>query len=158
MPFLQAMLTAASSSNATMYVASAYRSFGTQAALKSEYVMTYGEGANTFSADQGYSEHQLGTTVDLITTGMGGELTTDFAKTDAFKWLQANAYKYGFEMSYPEGNSYYQYEPWHWRFVGVKLTNYLHKNSMNFYDMDQRAIDAYLPDLFDPITSSATAS
>lgn len=148
LPYLENMIAAAKADGVTIYVASAYRSFGTQSALKSEYTVQYGEGANTFSADQGYSEHQLGTAVDLITTGMNGELTQSFDATAAYTWLQNNAYKYGFEMSYPKGNSYYVYEPWHWRFVGVQLATYLHDDHMNFYDMDQREIDTYLANLF----------
>ena len=149
LPYLENMIAAAKNDGITMYVASAYRSFGTQATLKADYVMSYGEGANAFSADQGYSEHQLGTTVDFIAPGMDGQLTDAFDKTAAFNWLKQNAYKFGFEMSYPQGNSYYVYEPWHWRFVGVKLATYLHDNNENFYDMDQRDIDTYLVDLFD---------
>ncbi len=150
MPFLKNLLTAASSSRVMMYVSSGYRSFGTQEKLKSEYTVKYGEGtANSFSADQGYSEHQLGTTVDFITGGFHGELTNAFDTTDAFKWLAENAYKYGFELSYPKGNEYYVYEPWHWRFVGVKLATYIHDNTKNFYDMDQRDIDTHLADFFD---------
>jgi D-alanyl-D-alanine carboxypeptidase len=87
--------------------------------LKSQYRVTYGAGtANSFSADQGYSEHQLGTTVDFTTPKVGGTLT-GFDKTDSYKWLQNNAYKYGFILSYPSSNGYYIFEPWHWRFVGL---------------------------------------
>lgn len=154
-PFLKAMLDGAKADGITIYVASGYRSFGTQETLKSEYVVEYGAGtANAFSADQGYSEHQLGTAVDLITTGLDGELTDAFDGTEAFQWLTQNAYRYGFEMSYPQDNPYYVYEPWHWRFVGIKLATYLHANNLEFYNMDQRAIDAYLSDLFDNTPSS----
>ncbi|MFN9165469.1 MAG: D-alanyl-D-alanine carboxypeptidase family protein, partial [Pseudanabaena sp.] len=42
-----------------------------------------------------------------------------FEKTPAFQWLQNNAAKYGFEMSFPPNNPQgVMYEPWHWRFVG----------------------------------------
>ncbi|MFH1704471.1 MAG: M15 family metallopeptidase, partial [Patescibacteria group bacterium] len=101
-----------------------------------------------FSADQGYSEHQLGTAVDLITTGLGGK-TDGFENTTAYQWLLSNAYRFGFVLSYPNGNSYYSYEPWHWRFIGVKLATYLHDNKLNFYDADQRSIDTYLINIFD---------
>ncbi len=148
-PFLKNMIDAAKASGVTLYVSSAYRSFGEQQSLKSAYTVVYGAGtANSFSADQGYSEHQLGTTADLITTGIGGTLD-GFDGTAAYTWLLANAYRYGFELSYPKNNSYYVYEPWHWRFVGTKLTAYLHDNNLHFYDMDQRTIDDYLISIFD---------
>ncbi len=150
LPHLQKMLATAKSAGVNFYVASAYRSFSRQQQIKSDYAVTYGEGtANTFSADQGYSEHQLGTTADFIKSGSGGELSEDFENSDAFTWLTQNAYKYGFTLSYPKGNSHYVYEPWHWRFVGVKLATHLHNNNKGFYDLDQRDIDTYLANLFD---------
>ncbi|MBU1557924.1 M15 family metallopeptidase [Patescibacteria group bacterium] len=148
-PYLQNMLNKAKSENVELYVYSAFRSFDTQEALKSQYAITYGSGtANQFSADQGYSEHQLGTTVDLITTGIDGTLS-GFDETNAYSWLLQNAHKFGFVLSYPENNDYYMYEPWHWRFVGVKLATYLKNNNKHFYDLDQREIDEYLISIFD---------
>lgn len=147
-PFLNDMLDAALDDNVKIWVVSAYRSFGTQAALKNSYSVTYGTGANAFSADQGYSEHQLGTTLDFTTEGINGGLD-GFDATAAYTWLQKNAYKYGFILSYPQNNSYYEYEPWHWRFVGQDLAKYLHTKGVNFYDVDQRTIDTYLISIFD---------
>lgn len=147
-PYLKNLLKAAGAAGETIYVRSAYRSFDEQASLKSGYTVTYGSGANAFSADQGYSEHQLGTTLDFITTGLGGQLD-GFDGTAEYQWLLKNAYKYGFVLSYPQGNQYYVFEPWHWRFVGVKLATYLHNIGKNFYDIDQREIDQYLINIFD---------
>lgn len=145
---LMDLLDSAKNNGITIYVKSAYRSFAEQQSLKSLYSVVYGAGANAFSADQGYSEHQLGTTVDLITTGLGGQLD-GFDKTIAFRWLNENAYRFGFILSYPKGNQFYVYEPWHWRFVGVKLAKYLKETGKNFYDLDQREIDTYLINIFD---------
>lgn len=148
-PYLENMLKASLAANLEIYVYSAYRSFDEQNALKNQYVVVYGAGtANQFSADQGYSEHQLGTTVDLITTGIGGTLE-GFDETTAYHWLLENAYKFGFILSYPADNDYYIFEPWHWRFVGVKLATDLHNTDKNFYDLDQREIDEYLVNLFE---------
>lgn len=147
-PFLEDLLEDAEDDDIDLRVVSAYRSFGTQAALKSQYSVVYGSGANQFSADQGYSEHQLGTTVDLTTPTLNGVLD-GFDATTAYTWLQKNAYKYGFVLSYPPGNAYYQFEPWHWRFVGVELAKDLNRAKKYFYDMDQRDIDAYLVNIFD---------
>ena len=135
--------------NVSLEISSAYRSFGTQSSLKSSYLVTYGSGANQFSADQGYSEHQLGTAVDLTTSGLKPVLDISFDKTPAFDWLTKYAYRYGFILSYPKNNAYYQYEPWHWRFVGVELATRLHNDGINFSDMDQREIDKYLASIFD---------
>ena len=147
--YLEKMLAAAKADGVDIYVDSAYRSFAVQSSLKNQYVVTYGAGtANQFSADQGYSEHQLGTTLDLITTGTGGQLI-GFDKRPAYDWLMKNAYRFGFVLSYPKNNGYYIFEPWHWRFVGVKLATDLHDKNGYFYQMDQRAIDDYLSSFFD---------
>jgi LAS superfamily LD-carboxypeptidase LdcB len=147
-PFLEDLLAGAKDDGVDLLVASAYRSFTRQAALKTSYRVTYGTGANAFSADQGYSEHQLGTTVDFTTSAIGGGLV-GFDKTEAFAWLNDHAYRYGFILSYPKTNTFYQYEPWHWRFVGRDLARRLHEDGKHFYDLDQRDIDQYLVSLFD---------
>ena len=105
-PFLNRLMGAAEEAGLDLKITSAYRSFDTQESLKSNYKVTYGSGANQFSADQGYSEHQLGTTVDFVT---GSATFNGFEKTEAYNWLKANAYKYGFIISYPEENNYYQF-------------------------------------------------
>ncbi len=147
-PFLEDLLEAAASDGHALKVASAYRSFGDQASLKAGYRVRYGSGANAFSADQGYSEHQLGTTVDFTTPAVGGTFA-GFDKTEEYEWLKDNAWRYGFVLSYPPKNSYYQYEPWHWRFVGRELAERLQDDNDWFYDLDQRVIDGYLLELFD---------
>ena len=147
-PYLLDMMNDAKRHGANLLVISGFRSFGDQSSLKSSYKFTYGSGANQFSADQGYSEHQLGTTVDFTSFDLGADFGS-FGKSKEYEWLLDNAYKYGFIISYPEGNAYYQYEPWHWRFVGRSLAERLHEEKQNFYDLDQRQIDAYLIKLFD---------
>jgi D-alanyl-D-alanine carboxypeptidase len=67
------------------------------------------------SALPGFSEHHLGTTLDLH-AGDGPALEESFGDTEAFAWLQARAHRYGFRLSYPRGNPLgVAYEPWHWR-------------------------------------------
>ncbi len=145
---LKDLLTDAQEDGINLLVVSAFRSFDEQKSLKNAYTTVYGSGANAFSADQGYSEHQLGTTADFTTTEIGGGLT-GFENTEAYAWLQKYAHKYGFALSYPKDNAYYVFEPWHWRFVGEDLADDLHDDGKFFYDMDQREIDKYLISLFD---------
>ena len=148
-PHLEDLLEDAKDDAIPLYIKSAYRSFDEQEALKGQYTVVYGAGsANQFSADQGYSEHQLGTAVDFITTGTGGALA-GFEQTAAYQWLLKNAHTYGFILSYPKDNGYYIFEPWHWRYVGVRLAKDLNTDGEYFYDLDQRKIDEYLVSLFD---------
>ncbi len=149
LPYLEKLLVAARVDGIDLLIASAFRSFETQISLKSEYKVVYGAGtANQFSADQGYSEHQLGTAVDFTTPSVGG-VFSEFQTDPAYEWLLANAYKYGFILSYPERNVFYKFEPWHWRFVGAELAKRLHTDKEYFYDLGQREIDEYLIKLFD---------
>lgn len=147
-PFLEDLLKDARRDGIDLRIISAFRSFDEQKDLKTQYSVTYGTGANRFSAEQGYSEHQLGTTVDFSTEELGVNYTS-LDQTEAFEWLENNAHKYGFILSYPKENEYYQYEPWHWRFVGEKLAEDLDEEKEYFYDWDQREINKYLIDLFD---------
>ena len=147
-PYLEDLLKRATRDDINLQIISGYRSFGEQTSLKSGYKFTYGAGtANQFSADQGYSEHQLGTTVDFTTTSVDATFK-GFELTPAYQWLTDNASRYGFTLSYPKGNNYYFFEPWHWRFVGVKLATKLQRDNNHFYDLDQRVINQYLVDLF----------
>lgn len=147
-PYLESMIREANAAGIPLTVLSAYRSFGTQATLKANYKVQYGTTeANKFSADQGYSEHQLGSTVDF-TTPANGELLDRFAKTPAHTWLLNNAHRYGFILSYPPGNKFYKSEPWHWRFVGIELATKLYTDHKYFYDLDQREINTYLAKIF----------
>ena len=69
------------------------------------------------NAPPGYSEHHTGCALDVGTPGCP-PLEEAFESTPAFAWLQANAGRYGFRLSYPRNNRYgYLYEPWHWRWT-----------------------------------------
>jgi len=76
------------------------------------------------SAPPGHSEHHTGYAVDI---GDGAAPATNlqatFDQTKAFRWLQANAARFGFEISFPKDNVQgVSYEPWHWRFVGDRTS------------------------------------
>src|SRR3989338_1397574 len=92
-PYLQKLLDDARGSGVEMKIVSGYRSFETQKDLKSKYKVTYGSGANKFAAEQGYSEHQLGTTVDFTTPLLGSSFEK-FDTTTSYFWLTENAYKF----------------------------------------------------------------
>ena len=72
------------------------------------------------SAPPGYSEHHTGYAIDLGDARVPTtHLSPKFENTAAFRWLEKNAAKYSFELSFPRDNPQgISYEPWHWRFVG----------------------------------------
>ncbi|WP_299486748.1 M15 family metallopeptidase [Acaryochloris sp. IP29b_bin.137] len=72
------------------------------------------------SAPPGRSEHHTGYAIDIgDATKTNTHLEVTFEETRAFNWLQKNAPRYSFELSFPKGNAQgVSYEPWHWRYVG----------------------------------------
>ena len=72
------------------------------------------------SAPPGHSEHHTGYAVDIGDGAVPAtNLQANFENTKAYQWLQANAARFSFEMSFPKDNIQgVSYEPWHWRFVG----------------------------------------
>ena len=119
---LQRLFRDASSAHINLIVDSPYRSYAEQAALYASYVQQYGQAAtDRFSAKAGHSQHQLGTAIDFSTLEIADRLDQSFATTKAGIWMAANAYRYGFSLSYPQGEEAvtgYEFEPWHYRYVG----------------------------------------
>jgi D-alanyl-D-alanine carboxypeptidase len=106
-------------------VVSPYRSYGTQVATYNGWVSRLGQAqADRQSARAGYSEHQTGLAVDIDTA-----ISESFGATPAGLWLAANSWRYGFIVRYPQGQEAvtgYEYEPWHFRYLGVPLATEMH--------------------------------
>ncbi|MCL2194372.1 MAG: M15 family metallopeptidase [Oscillospiraceae bacterium] len=63
------------------------------------------------------SEHETGLAMDI------GQISMNFSNTAAYRWLLQNAHNFGWILRYPPNSiqyTYVNYEPWHWRFVGVE--------------------------------------
>lgn len=108
-----------------IFIASGYRSFDLQQMYYSNYVRVSGQAeADKYSAKPGTSEHQTGIAFDISLSDRSCYLEACFGETKAGQWLASNAYKYGFILRYPADKTTttgYQYEPWHFRFVGKDL-------------------------------------
>ncbi len=102
-------------------ITSAYRSYAYQESLFNQYLAQNNydyEYVATFSNPPGSSEHQTGLCADLHNLTSAD---VKFGKTEAFKWLRDNCYKFGFILRYPEDKTEVttiSYEPWHYRYVG----------------------------------------
>jgi D-alanyl-D-alanine carboxypeptidase len=109
---------------------SAYRSYSAQKSVYAGWVSSLGKkGADLTSARPGYSEHQTGLAIDISAKPAKCALQACFAKTAQGKWLAKNAWKYGFVLRYPKGETAvtgYEFEPWHYRFVGKDLAKEYH--------------------------------
>lgn len=127
------MAEAALSQNYTIRAMSSYRDYAYQNTLYNNYAKRDGvEAADTYSARPGYSEHQTGLAVDVDN---GKIYFTNFENTEEFNWMQKNAYKYGFILRFPKDKvleTGYQYESWHYRYVGKEIAKYIHDNNLCF--------------------------
>ena len=116
-----------------LIITSSYRDYNFQKELWDSYANQKGdEWADSVSARAGYSEHQTGYTLDIVTYNAN---MSSFETTDEFKWLQDNAYKYGFILRYPkdkEDITGYSYESWHYRYVGKDVATKIKKLGITF--------------------------
>lgn len=153
-----AMTTAAKSFGVTLKIYSGFRSFDSQCStyaskfakfkdkFKTEEELT--KYVQSISAVPGRSEHQLGSTLDLVYPSLGPTLSYPDIKERCpqnkcteYEWLLNNAQNYGFAMSFPryykdlkkESNPItgYIFEPWHWRYVGVDAATEIYKISQD---------------------------
>lgn len=127
------MIAAAKEDGINLKVLSAYRTVNYQKKLfernvksrMEDYGMSYEEAYYDTSiniAPPGGSEHNAGLAADIITEN-DWDTYTGFEDTDEFAWLQIHAPEHGFILRYLKGKediTGYIYEPWHYRYVGVK--------------------------------------
>jgi D-alanyl-D-alanine carboxypeptidase len=120
---LSDMAAAARAEGITLLVSSAYRSYEYQEQVYNRIVREMGrEAADRESARPGYSQHQTGLTADF------GSIDDSFAQTTAGRWMTANAGRFGWSLSYPNGYEAvtgYRWESWHYRYVGVPLASFI---------------------------------
>lgn len=103
-----------------LYALSGYRSKEEQTTLWNQQVAKQGseEAAAKISAPPGYSEHHTGYAID-IGTSPSTDLSSSFESTPAYKWVQQNGKRYGFEQSFTgQPGQGADEEAWHYRFVG----------------------------------------
>lgn len=131
---LKAFLKLASDAKKLGYnitLVSGYRTYEYQENLFNYYVFEKGiDYALNASAKPGHSEHQTGLSIDIAGSNLD---YNKFEDSKEFDWVLNNAYKYGFILRYPKGSEYitgYKYEPWHYRYVGLKHAKYIHKKNI----------------------------
>ena len=113
---LEEMARAARADGITLLASSTYRSYEYQVGVYRRNVEQMGQAvADRESARPGASQHQLGTVVDF------GSITDEFAQTKAGRWLDENAHRFGWSLSFPQGYedvTGYRWECWHYRYLG----------------------------------------
>lgn len=136
------MATAAKGQGYTIRAISAYRSYEYQKGLYDSYVKKDGtEKADTYSARPGFSEHQTGLVVDIDN---GTVDYNNFENTKEFKWMEENAHLYGFILRYPKDKECitgYDYESWHYRYVGKEIATFIRNNNLTYDEYYVRYIE-----------------
>jgi zinc D-Ala-D-Ala carboxypeptidase len=133
---LKALVAAATADGEELVVASAFRSYLHQRYTHERLKSIYGSGADAMSASPGHSQHQLGTAVDFTNAVAAYQVQPIFGQTSAAWWLQNHATEYGFVLSYPprKDQTGYQYEPWHYRYIGVENAGRLQKSGLTLQE------------------------
>jgi len=120
---LEEMAAAARADGVTLLASSAYRSYDYQEQVYNRLVRQMGQAAaDRESARPGHSQHQTGLALDF------GSIDDSFAQTPAGRWMAANASRFGWSLSYPDGYEAvtgYRWESWHYRYVGRNLAAFI---------------------------------
>lgn len=127
------MWQAANKEGLLFVVQSSYRDYDHQKNLYDRYSNREGKNvADTYSARPGHSEHQTGLAVDLASFNSN---LNNFEETEEYEWVKDNAHLYGFILRYPKGKEHitgYMFEPWHYRYVGVKVAKEIYEMDITF--------------------------
>lgn len=130
---LEEMFAAANKDGKKLFAVSGYRSYKRQQEVFQAEVSAKGDQkAREAVAYPGTSEHQTGLAMDISSESQSYELTEAFGNTPEGKWLQENAHNYGFILRYMKGRediTKYQYESWHYRYVGKDAATIIYKNN-----------------------------
>jgi D-alanyl-D-alanine carboxypeptidase len=120
---LEEMAAAAKADGVTLVASSTYRSYDYQVEVYGRIVAEMGQAAaDRESARPGHSQHQTGLVVDF------GSIDDSFAETAAGRWILANASRFGWSISFPDGYEAltgYRWECWHYRYVGRDLAAFI---------------------------------
>ena len=131
---LELMFSDAVKNGLHLFAVSGYRSYDRQKAVFDAEVNRVGyEKAVQAVAVPGNSEHQTGLSMDISSESAHFGLTEQFGETAEGKWLANHAHLFGFVQRYPkgkEGITGYQYESWHYRYIGVKAATEIFENQL----------------------------
>jgi D-alanyl-D-alanine carboxypeptidase len=142
---LEKMINSAQKSGVYLYCLSGYRSYNLQSQLYNQRIRQRGkEYTERYIARPGRSEHQTGLAIDIINKpSKGSVIPNKFGYSKEGKWLENNSYKFGFILRYPKGKentTAYNYEPWHFRYVGVAAAKQIRSTGIALEEYDLTSI------------------
>lgn len=131
-----AMLKDAQAEGLNFCICSAYRSYALQESLYNNSLSANGQAyTEKMFAYPGKSEHHTGYAIDVTSASMNWGLAQDFTDYPDGAWITEHCSEYGFIIRYPKGKediTGYVYEPWHIRYVGVDVAQYITEQGITF--------------------------
>jgi len=147
---LCALFDAAEEDGIYLYAHSGYRSYRTQKTMYYNRLERNKGKDDGVVAYPGSSDHQTGLGIDVIhKAGIGKKFTEAFGETKQGKWLAENCWDYGFIIRYQKDKEDITgiiYEPWHLRYVGVQVAQYMRDEHLcleEFTDEWKEAVAQY---------------
>ncbi|MBS4217387.1 M15 family metallopeptidase [Bacillus sp. FJAT-49711] len=138
---LEKMFSAAEKLNIHLFAVSGYRSYDRQESIFNNEIGRVGEDkALQAVAFPGKSEHQTGLAMDISSESVQYLLVEEFEDAEEGKWLKENAHRFGYILRYPKDKEKitgYQFEPWHYRYVGEKNAQIMYKNNWTLEEFFQ---------------------
>ena len=130
--------------NINITVDSCYRSLEEQEELINNYLKSYGEEyTKNYVAEKGYSEHHSALAIDIaliVNNEKVGELNKLEEYLTIFEKISPKLKEYGFILRDPKGKEKitgYNYEPWHYRYVGKTTANIIMDNNLTLEEYDK---------------------
>lgn len=148
-PYYKKMIEDAKTCGLEITVDSGYRSYDYQQNVLDDFLAKFGEEAYQKVALPGASEHQTGLAFDFGYYRDGKYYLSDFVVEEDPEavWMKENAHNYGFVLRYPKGKEEitgFQFEPWHFRFVGLELAKELFDEGITLDEYYARKVNGTL--------------
>ena len=140
------LFAAAEEAGHLLYIKSSYRSFGTQETMYYNRLEKNGRDDGVVALP-GSSDHQTGLGVDVLNLQWANQdgMRPEFGDTPEARWMEAHCAEFGFIIRYlPEKQDITGiiYEPWHLRYVGLEVAQYIMEGRLSLEEFDQEVKQA----------------
>ena len=152
----------------TMYLKSAYRSYGTQKTMYRNRLARNNGKDDGWVSMPGASDHQTGLGCDVVPSNWKDRGMNDqMMREPECQWMAEHCQEYGFIIRYPADKqeiTEINTEPWHLRYVGIPVAAYIMENGLCLEEFTfelQDAIADFIarggdPDLVAPYVQTST--
>ena len=117
----------------TFVVAESYRTYKEQKKLYNNYANSFGQSeADLYVARPGHSEYETGLSLDLVPYN---KTFKNPKKSEEYKWLRENAYRFGFIFRFEEGKediTKFDADTWRLRYVGIDAASMIKNEGICF--------------------------